>query len=560
MHLYKQKNIIFLFILIINIISAENTVGLILNDDTKSFPGYTLFAPSTSTTTYLIDNEGRKVHAWESKYVPALSAYLLEDGNLLRTAAISDSTNSTNNRKGGFQKIAWDGTVLWEFYYGTQHHDIEQLPNGNILLVLNDPKQKPVAIQAGRDPVSMSANIIRSTSIIEVQQTGPTTGEIVWQWNAWDHLIQEFDDSDSTYNFGVVSEHPELIDVNYATSTTQDWLHTNSVSYNLGFDQILLSNRSTNEIWIIDHSTSTEEAASHAGGNSGKGGDLLYRWGNPIAYQAGTDNDQKIFRQHDAHWITSGLNGEGNILIFNNGLLGPEYSSIEEITPPQVDGNGNYPLTTGSAYGPVNSVWTFNTTPTSDFYSPRYGGSQRLPNGNTLICNSEIGEFFEVTPDKVIVWKYINPVVSDSVLKQGDLVIDSDGNSIVTNQVFRCYKYGETYPGLYGKVLTPGEPLKINDEQNLSDSFKLFNNYPNPFNPITNIEFTLTERTKINISIYDLAGNKIRTLVSNIMEPGLKSITWDSKDDDGTAVSSGVYFYNLQAGQQNQTKKMMLLR
>ena len=95
-------------------------------------------------------------------------------------------------------------------------------------------------------------------------------------------------------------------------------MHTNSVAYNEEFDQIILSNRGTSEIWIIDHSTTTEVAATHEGGNSEKGGDLLYRWGNPIAYRAGTENDQMLFGQHDAHWIASGLQGEGNILIFNN--------------------------------------------------------------------------------------------------------------------------------------------------------------------------------------------------------------------------------------------------
>jgi len=320
-----------------------------------------------------------------------------------------------------------------------------------------------------------------------------------------------------------------------------------------------LSNRSINEIWIIDHSTTTEQAATHSGGISDKGGDLLYRWGNPIAYQAGIENDQKIFRQHDAHWIANGLEGEGNILIFSNGLLGPEYSSIEEIISP-IDANDGYPLTIGSAYGPTNSVWSYSTTPTSDFYSPRYGGSQRLPNGNTLICNSEQGEFFEVDQNNEIIWRYINPVIGDTLIAQDAPLRDGDGNWIYSNFVFRCYKYAEDYPGFDGKELISGNPLKVNNESNNISNFKLYDNYPNPFNPITNIEFSLDEGSFVTITIYDLVGNQIRTLANKFMEAGLNNITWDSRDENGNLISSGLYFYNLNIGLKKQTKKMVLVR
>ena len=78
-------------------------------------------------------------------------------------------------------------------------------------------------------------------------------------------------------------------------------------------DQIIFSVHNFSRFWIIDHSTSTAEAAGHKGGKSGKGGDILYRWGNPRGYAAGTKKDQTLFAQHNVHWIRKGLPGRGVI-------------------------------------------------------------------------------------------------------------------------------------------------------------------------------------------------------------------------------------------------------
>jgi len=365
--------------------------------------GQILFAPMDSWTTYLINDAGQVIHTWSSNYFPGESAYLLEDGSLLRTIKLSFAYGGDG---GGVQKINWTGSLLWDYHYYTDdylsHHDICPLKNGNVLMIAWEFKTPDEAIAAGRDPNKISGNKVMPDHIIEVKPTGPTTGDIVWEWHVWDHLIQDYDPN--KINYGAVEDHPELIDLNYGY-TTADWLHTNAIDYNEEFDQILLTTRNFNEIWIIDHSTTTEEAAGHTGGNSGKGGDLLYRWGNPQAYRAGSSNDQKFFLQHDASWIKFGYPGAGNIIVFNNGVGRPggSITTIDEIIPP-VDDNGIYFLEPGEAFGPSEQTWTF----TCDFFALIVGGVTRLPNGNTLICDGPGGRFFEVTPTGETIWEYTN--------------------------------------------------------------------------------------------------------------------------------------------------------
>jgi hypothetical protein len=177
----------------------------------------------------------------------------------------------------------------------------------------------------------------------------------------------------------------------------------------------MLSVYEFSEIWIIDHSTTTEEASGHKGGRQGKGGDLLYRWGNPRAYRAGTVKDQKLFGQHNAHWIEKGLPGAGHVLIFNNGMrrTGGAYSTVDEIALP-VDEKGRYEYKSGKAYAPDKPDWSFAASKRTDFYAPFISGAQRLPNGDTLICSGTNGTIFEVTPKDETVWKYVNPVKGGS--------------------------------------------------------------------------------------------------------------------------------------------------
>ena len=376
----------------------------------EPFEGYTLFAPMWDTKTYLIDNDGDVVCTWRSTYTDTQASYLLENGNLVRTSLVSSPIFSGGSQ-GRIEMFNAQGKKIWNFEYSSnhynQHHDVEILPNGNILLIAWELKSKEEAVIAGKNPNQLNGNEFWPDHVIEVEPTGASGANIVWEWHVWDHLIQDYDQSKA--NYGDVSVHPELIDINFGGNRA-DWNHINSVDYNEEFDQILLSVHEFNEIWIIDHSITTEEASGHTGGRYDKGGDILYRWGNPQAYKQGTEDDREYYGQHDGRWVEEGCPGEGNILVFNNGAgrPGERYSSVDEIMPP-VDENGFYRYTPGTAYEPKEQIWVYTTPNPTDMYSSICSSSQRLPNGNTLICIAQQGRFLEVNPEKEIVWEYNNP-------------------------------------------------------------------------------------------------------------------------------------------------------
>ena len=424
-------------IIVANVFGSVVTINAVFSNDEGAYEGYTLFSPEYSTSTYLINNSGEIVKSWKSNYIQGLGLHLLQNGSLLRTGLPKINTEFTGGGITGRVEMSdWNGTLLWEYELTNNqrclHHDIKPLPNGNILMTAWEYKSASEAISKGRNPLTIPLGKLWPSFIIEVKPTLPIGGDIVWEWHVWDHLIQDYDSSKN--NYGVVADHPELIDINYEGSIigVVDYNHINSIDYNEKFDQILLSSYTQNEIWIIDHSTTTEEAAGHTGGRYEKGGDLLYRWGNPQAYRARTADDQKFFSQHDARWIKTGYPGEGNILVFNNGFLrpGPDFSSVVELVPP-VDSNGNYYLEPGEAYGPKDPVWIYTADSPTDFYAYTISGSERLPNGNTLICDGNHGIFFQVTPDKEIVWRYVN------------LFPD-----LVRIEVFKTKFYPLDYPGL----------------------------------------------------------------------------------------------------------------
>jgi len=538
----------------------DQTVGLIQNTE-NAYDGYTLFASLQYPATYLINNEGQIVHSWEHDYVAGNAIYLLENGNLFRSVDPMTATHFIMGGDGGLIEIVdWDGNPVWQYEYSNEmvrhHHEALYLPNGNVLILAWEYKSREEAIQAGRDSTTMDEDSLWPEHLVEVKPNGSSGGDIVWKWHIWDHLIQDYDPSKD--NYGVVEDHPELIDINYFKNYLADWQHANAIDYNESLDQILISSRDFDEIWIIDHSTTTEEAAGHSGGLSGKGGDILYRYGNPRTYRAGTKEDQVFFSQHNVHWIPEGLEGAGHLLAFNNGPLRPEprFSSIDELVLP-MDGSGNYiDPEPGSAYGPDEFVWRYIADPPESFYSTFLSGAQRLPNGNTLICSGAFGTFFEINRENEIVWEYISPVTVDGPVEQGVELEERD------NIVFRAKRYGKDYPAFIGRDLTPKGTIELTntavpDNNDISGySFQLYANYPNPFNPVTTIQFSLPRASKVDLNIYNALGQNVLTLINQeSFSAGNHTIEFNADD-----LNSGLYVYRLQADNYSESRSMILTK
>lgn len=363
------------------------------------FDGVTLFNTTmgpNSNRTVLIDNDGQLLHEWIGAEKIASTPYLLQGGELMRPCRVPATPPMNGAAYGGrIQHFTLDGTLLWDFTFSDEnnqpHHDICPMPNGNVLIVAWERKTQQEGQAVGRQNLNGE---IWPTQIVEVQPTGLYTGDIVWEWHVWDHLIQDV--NPALPNYGVISEHPEKMDINKGNLHPQngDWIHINAIDYNPHLDQIVMSSNSLDEIYIIDHDTTTEEAA-------GPAGDFLYRWGNPGNYER--PGEHVFWNVHGVNWIDEGMPGEGNLLIFNNGN-DDNTSDLIEFTPPLLP-DGTYEIDEGQPFDPVPGDYVFFYEEPG-FHGDHLCGVYRLPNGNTIATDGPGQEIREVDAEGEIAWQY----------------------------------------------------------------------------------------------------------------------------------------------------------
>jgi len=440
---------------------AQNTVGTIEYNPDLAQDGYNMIVPLFGNGATLVDMCGEVVHAWTSadSLRNTTWSYLQENGDIvmtLRQANVANDVIWTGGGGGIIERRTWDNDVVWSYTLNDSlyrlHHDIHVMDNGNVLALVWELKDSLEYIAAGGD-MSLIDDVIWSEVILELEPNGNGGADVVWEWSAWDHLVQDYDETKS--NYGVIADNPQKINLNSNTSQGQqplaDWLHMNSIHFNPVFGQIMVSVPNLNEVWIIDY----------AGGAEGS---IIWRWGNPAAYDRGTADDQKLFFQHDARWAYEGIGLSdphfGTVTVFNNRVPDAEapagYHSEACILEPVYDFYENeYALDLASGtYLPLDFDEVYAAPNPADLASNITSNYQILPDGHSLIGEGNQGEAIELDENNEVVWRYKIPLSSTGInlpqpVAQGTVL------SPMQNLMFRMQRFASDFPGFAGQDLTP---------------------------------------------------------------------------------------------------------
>lgn len=508
----------------------------------QQWNGLTLVAKQNSTTATLVDTAGTAVKTYSpGTGSTGYSAYLEPGGTMVRSLKISNTTFNGGGACGAIQKVDYSNNVIWSYTVSSttqySHHDHCVMPNGNVLIISYESKTQTELAAAGGTNTALTS--IWPEKIIEVQPTGATSGTIVWEWHVWDHLVQNVNSSKANYQTSIVN-HPELLNINY--KSTKDWMHMNGIDYNPILDQIVVSSHNMNEWYVIDHSTTTAEAASHSGGNAGKGGDFLYRWGNPAAYGASGTTILNV--THDVHWVPEGVTGAGDLVGFNNtGITSPtQKSTIDRITPPK--SSYNYTINTGSAFTPS----TYDSRLACTAYNSNMGSSEQYPNGNQMVCLAMSGSIYEVNSAGTTLWTYSAGGTTSQAHRYSQCYINNAAPAIPTitsvgsdlqssnATTYQWYLNGDLISGATSQNYTPTQSgiyvVRITDSNGCVYRYSPgyaysvstgvsetetgnVSIYPNPSTGIVDLNFNYQKFKAVNVTVYDMFGKIVNTSENN---------------------------------------------
>ncbi|NHN27323.1 hypothetical protein FIA58_016705 [Flavobacterium jejuense] len=350
---------------------------------------YVFAIENGSQNAYILNKEGFKVKEWNFDLRLGNDVEILPNGELIAMFKQNISPITIGGAGGIIRILNSDGSTKWEYTcadnFKVGHHDLELLPNGNVLFQV---WEKLTVIEALNYGIEV-ANDIFPEALYEIN---PITNQLVWEWHSYDHVVQ--DTNNTLDNYGLINQNPNRINFSYNNRVDGDIMHANGIDYDEDKDVIYMSVNFYSEVWVIDHSTTTVEAATSSGGNYNKGGDLLYRFGNPTAYNH-SFGERMFFNNHFPNLIEKEVPGKGNMLVYCNGT-NINQSTVFELSLPQ-----NFQLSTTSSNEP-QIVWNFTD---SNLFYDKISGAVRLKNGNTLITEGDYG-YWEVTSNKEVVWKY----------------------------------------------------------------------------------------------------------------------------------------------------------
>jgi hypothetical protein len=336
---------------------------------------------------FLIDMDGRIVKHWKMPGKLGSGVKLLPNGNQIRINRVKETPSAFLGTGGSrLAELDWDGNEVWVHEDDYMHHDFTRLPNGNTLLNRHVLIPDDIASKVkGGMPGSEEEGRIWGNAYREITPDG----EAVWDWIGHEHLDPE-------------------IDVPCALCPRSIWGYVNGIDVFPNGD-IVGSFRHLNNLIIVDRQI----------------GEIKWRWGK-----------WELGHQHNPTVLDN-----GNILLFDNGChrLGSYdqrhrvtfegFSRVIEVNP-QTD----------------EIEWEYKENPPTHFWSSVCSSAQRLPNGNTLICEAVSGRIFEVTREKEIVWEFVNPIQAPSV---------DSGHMGISNLVYKATRYSYNYSAFQGKDLDP---------------------------------------------------------------------------------------------------------
>ncbi len=410
--------------------SSYAQIEVTIRDNTET--DELVFVSTMQDESYLVNKCGDIVQQWSHTGSAGLTGRLTHDGHMLRSQYVRGCCFQAST--GGLLELYdFDENIVWSHEFSTdtytQHHDFHYMENGNILFLGWEEIDEDEQAALGKKNPS---GVLWGEFIWEIKPVGTDDYELVWEWHLKDHLTQNIDSS--LDNYSSIDTAIGKVDINYegpAIFSTRDWWHVNAIHYNKERDEILMSCRSNGEIWIVDHSTTSEEAKTNFGGNRNKGGQLLFRWGNPRAYKRGSSSDIRLYGPHGHHWIDPGLPNEGKILYFNNGDGRPQgYYATVEMIEPSYDSLGNYILKDNYFYQMESHEVIYGANQSSQPLNSKYlSNAQQLPNGHILINEGNEGRIFEIDTAANIVWSMRLSGTWDN------------------GEAFRAYNYQLDYPG-----------------------------------------------------------------------------------------------------------------
>jgi hypothetical protein len=352
--------------------------GLVFCDSRTAYHGTTLFTPVEGRCVMLVDLFGNLVNSWELFCDAAGAAGLLPTGNILYGAKSEAAILPELEGSGGIiQEMSPDGEVVWEYEEPTLHHAPFRMRNGNTLVMKWVKVPEGIAQRVkGGGTDTEREGVMWGDVIQEIQPDG----RVVWEWVAHEHMSPE--------------------DFHRCPLCPRDtWMHANSCS-ELPNGNILVSFAKINTVAMV-------------GKKSGK---VLWHWGT----------GGELAHQHAPSMLEN-----GNILVYDNGFhpqgLALNYSRVVEM-----DWKNNEMV--WSYEGPEGGALKML------FYSSMYSNCQRLPNGNTLVCEGMTGRIFEITTRQTLVWEYVNAF-------PGPEHPGSPGESR-SYPVYGAFRYGHDYPGL----------------------------------------------------------------------------------------------------------------